>query len=183
MTLMDIIQNRRSVRRYSSAAVPREAIDECLEAARLAPSACNSQPWSFIVVDDVRLREDLAKKAFSGIYRSNAFAGTAPVMIVVITEQSSYIAKLGGALRRVQYSLVDIGIACEHFVLRAAELGIGTCWLGWFNEKAVKDALSLPRSAKVDILISAGYPEEDERSPPKRRTLAQIRAFNAAPRD
>ena len=73
----------------------------------------------------------------SGIYSSNKFVKTAPVLIVAITEYSVYYARLGGMLRNVKYNLIDIGIACEHLVLQAAELGLGTCWLGWFNENAL----------------------------------------------
>lgn len=160
MSFLDLVRKRESVRRYAERPVPREVISRCLEAARLAPSACNSQPWSFIVVDDPVDRDRVAAAAFSGIYSMNRFAGSAPVLVVVLTERSKYVARLGGQIRGVQYSLMDIAIACEHFVLQAAEDGVGTCWLGWFNERAVRKALDLPRSAKVDILLSMGYPED-----------------------
>lgn len=178
MTVEEVIRQRRSVRKYASTPVAREAIDRCVEAARLAPSACNSQPWTFVVVDDAGLRERLGEAAFSGAYSMNAFARQAPVLIVVITEKSGYAAKAGGQFRGVQFSLVDIGIACEHLCLQATAERLGTCWLGWFNERAVKKVLELPRSAKVDILLSLGYPADD-RSPDKvRKPLAEIRRFN-----
>lgn len=160
MSFLDLVRKRESVRRYSDKPVSRDVIARCLEAARLAPSACNSQPWSFVVVDRSEDRDRLAAAAFSGIYSMNRFAARAPVLVVVLTERSKYIARLGGQIRGVQYSLMDIAIACEHFVLQAAEDGVGTCWLGWFNERGVKKALNLPRSSKVDIVISMGYPED-----------------------
>ena len=79
MNFLELVKKRRSVRRYSKGKVPREVIDRCLEAARLAPSACNAQPWYFIAVDDEKLKNELANKAFSGIYSMNSFAKDAPV--------------------------------------------------------------------------------------------------------
>jgi len=177
MSFIKLAKERKSVRRYSTRSVPRDVIDRCLEAARLAPSACNSQPWSFIVIDSPTLKDDLATKAFSGIYSMNSFAKKAPVLIVVIRESSSYAASLGGTLRGLQYNLIDVGISCEHLVLQAEEEGLGTCWLGWFNEKAVRKTLKIPRSKRIDIIISLGYPESTEHKEKSRKTLEEIRKF------
>jgi nitroreductase len=166
------------MRYYSQKPVPREILDRCLEAARLAPSACNSQPWTFLVIDDREKIKEIAKKTMSGLYRMNAFVETAPVLIVVITERSVYAARMGGTLRNVKYSLIDIGIACDHLTLQATELGLGTCWLGWFNEKQMKKVLGLPKSVKIDVALSLGYP--DENAPPrekKRKSLEDIRRY------
>lgn len=177
MSFLDLVQKRRSTRVYSSKPVPREILDKCLEAARLAPSACNSQPWSFIIIDNKELKDKLISKAFSGIYSMNEFVKTAPVLIVVITERSKYTACLGGFFRGVKYSLIDIGIACEHFVLQAREEGLGTCWLGWFNEKGVKKVLGLARNKNIDVIISAGYPEEEVAGAKPRKFLDEIRKY------
>ena len=133
------------------------------------PPACNSQPWRFIVIDDPKERDAVAGAAFSGAYAMNRFACAAPVLVVVVTERSRFAARLGGMFRGVQYSLIDIGIACEHFVLQAAEESVGTCWLGWFDEKAVKRVLKLPRSAHIDVILSMGYPAADAVPRPKSR--------------
>ncbi len=178
---LELVEKRYSVRNYSSRPVPREIIERCLEAARLAPSACNSQPWTFIVVDDEDLKNRLAHAAFSGIYSLNSFACNAPVIIVVITESSNYAARLGGCLRGIEYNRIDIGIACEHFILQAAEEGVGTCWLGWFNEKEVKNLLGLSKKTRVDVLISMGYPKKDVAKgvkEKKRRPLNDITRYN-----
>lgn len=177
MSFLDLVRKRQSERRYSGKPVPREVIERCLEAARLAPSACNSQPWTFIVADDPDLRARLAEAAFSGIYSMNRFASKAPVLVVVVTERSKYAARLGGQMRGVQYSLIDLGIACEHFILQAAEDGVGTCWLGWFNEKSVKQVLGLPRDAKVDVVISMGYPETDAFREKNRKPLEDMHRY------
>lgn len=178
MKFLDLVNKRQSERQYDpQRPVAREVIERCLEAARLAPSACNSQPWSFIVVDRPEERDRLAAAAFSGIYSMNRFAANAPVLIVVITERSKYVARLGGMIRGVQYSLLDVGAAVEHFLLQAAEEGVGTCWLGWFDERAVKRVLGLPRSARVDVMISMGYPARDNLRPKQRKALDEIRSY------
>ena len=181
MTFIDLVKKRKSVRRYSDKPVSRAIIDQCLEAARLAPSACNSQPWSFIVVDNPDVKNDIVQQSMSGIYKMNTFVSEAPVIIAAITERSRYVARLGGLIRNVKYNLIDIGIACDHFTLQAEELGVGTCWLGWFHEKKVKKILDLPNSTHIDILISMGYPADADEDPqPKeknRRSLDDIRRY------
>lgn len=179
MRFLELVMKRQSARSYLQRSVPREIIDRCMEAARWAPSACNSQPWFFIVVDDEKVKDTLAEKAFSGIYGINAFVREAPVIIVVVTERSAYAARLGSYFRGTRYNLIDIGIACEHLVLQAAEEGLGTCWLGWFNERAVKRVLGLARSAKVDILISMGYPKEKAPAEKRRKTLDEARRYHS----
>jgi nitroreductase len=177
MSFLDLVRTRQSERRYSDKPVSREILERALEAARLAPSACNSQPWTFIVVDDPAMRDRLAGAAFSGIYSMNKFAAKAPALLVVVTERSKYVARLGGQMRGVQYSLIDIGIACEHFILQAAEDGVGTCWLGWFNERAAKKVLDLPRSARVDVIISVGYPETPQVRDKNRKRVEDVRRY------
>ncbi len=178
MKFIELVRKRKSTRKYLSKPVPKEIIDQCLEAARLAPSACNSQPWSFVVVDDKNAINEIVKKSMSGLYSMNKFVKTAPVVIVVITEQSVYAARMGGMLRNVKYNLIDIGIACDHLVLQAVELGLGTCWLGWFNGKALKKVLGLPKSKHVDVAISMGYPDETAEPRKKiRKSLEETRRY------
>ena len=143
MALLDLIKNRKSVRDFRDAPVEREKIMMCLEAARQAPSASNSQPWRFIVVDDKELKDRLCDAAFGGLYFINSFCKTAPVMVAVISEKSKFLTRIGGMFRGTKYYLIDIGVACEHFVLEAEDLGLGTCWIGWFNEGGVKSVLDL----------------------------------------
>ena len=171
--ILDVIKNRRSVRSFIDRPVERRLLAACLEAARLAPSACNAQPWKFIVVDDPKVKEKLNEAAFGGIYSMNSFCKSAGAMVAVVSERQKFIAKVGGLLRGTQFYLIDIGIACEHFVLQAQALGLGTCWIGWFNEKGVKEVLGIPKDKKVDVLIPVGYydtskPAQDKvRYPPE----------------
>ncbi len=178
MEFGELIRKRRSLRRYAPKPVAREIVNRCLEAARIAPSACNSQPWHFIIVDDEGLKNKVAAAAFSGIYSFNGFARDASVLVVVVRERQAYFSAVGGFFRGVRYSLIDIGIACEHFILQAEEEGVGSCWLGWFNEKGVKKALGIPRSKKVDVMISMGYAQDAQEKPQQRKALAEMSSFN-----
>jgi len=180
MALLDLVKHRKSVRDFLDRPVEREKIMMCLEAARLAPSACNSQPWRFVAVDDRRLKNKLCDAAFSGVYLTNSFCKTAPVIVAVISEKSKFLARIGGMFRGTKYYLLDIGIACEHFVLQAEDLGLGTCWIGWFDEQAVKSILNVPRSKKIDILIALGYYDRDKLgSEHGREPIDRIASFNS----
>jgi len=174
--VLDVFEKRRSVRRYSSRPLPKDALERCLEAARLAPSACNSQPWRFVVTDKSPLKERLALAAFGGVYSLNSFAKDAPVLITVISERPVALVRLGGFLKRVDYSLIDVGIACEHLVLQAAAEGIGTCWLGWFNERAVKQVLKIAGGIRVEAMVAMGY-SADTAEPKRRKSLDEIRSY------
>lgn len=157
---MQLIKQRQSVRRYSPRAVEREKTELCLEAARLAPSASNGQPWSFIVVDDPAVKEKVAGYATGPLWTFNNFVPSAPVIIVIVKEEMKFITKAGASLKDKDFSLMDIGIASEHLCLQAAELGLGSCMVGWFNEKMVKKTLGIPGTRRVPLLITMGYPEE-----------------------
>lgn len=178
MSFLELVNRRQSTRRYvSGQRISRAVLDRCLEAARLAPSACNSQPWSFVVVDDPGAVKSLATAACGHApYRMNQFAADASALIAVVTEKMKLAARIGAQFRGVQYSLVDLGIACEHLVLQAAEEGLGSCWLGWFDERALKRQLDIPRAKKVDLLICLGTPADDPREK-KRRPLDDIRRY------
>jgi len=157
--------------------VEREKLRLCLEAARLAPSACNAQPWKFVVVDEPDLRRRLAEAAFAGAYSINKHAAAAPTLVAVVSQRGSALAWVGNQVQGTVFALVDIGIACEHFVLQAAELGLGTCWLGWFDARAAARLLGAARGQRVEMLFSVGYPAETP-APRPRRSLAEMSSFN-----
>jgi nitroreductase len=172
---IDIVKKRRSVRRYRPDVVPRELIEQCLEAVRHAPTACNTQSWKFIVVEG-GLKERLVTESLGGLVVPNRFAAEAPVIVVIAADLDFVTHRVGGAIKGIDYRLIDAGIAGEHFVLQAAELGLGTCWIGWFDQKAVKRVLSLPGGWAVSAMITLGYPSE----PPgekKRKELQDISEY------
>jgi nitroreductase len=175
---MDLITARRSIRRYLPKPVEREKVVACLEAARLAPSAENAQTWRFLVIDEPDLRARYAKEAFSGVYAYCKFAAEAPVLVLVMGKLDFMANRLGKQVQGVPYFLLDLGIAGEHFVLRAEELGVGTCWVGWFNIRKTRKFFKIPRRYKIVSLIAMGYYEKKPSRERPRKTLDEISWFN-----
>ncbi|UCE19078.1 MAG: nitroreductase family protein [Gemmatimonadota bacterium] len=173
-----LIRDRRSIRSFLDKPVEREKILSCIEAARWAPSAENVQPWRFIVIDDPQLREEFGKAAFSGIYYPSRFAAKAPLLIVVLAKKDLLANVIGKQIQGTSWYLIDIGITGEHIVLQAQELGLGTCWVGWFNAKKVRTFLHIPPRYKVVILIAMGYYSEKPARVKQRKPLEEIVSFN-----
>ena len=176
-----LILSRRSIRRFLPDPVSREKILACVEAARLAPSAENAQPCRFLVIDEPELKAKAAGAAFSGIYGMTKFAAQAPVLIVVLAVRDNLLHRLGGSLQGTPFYLLDIGIAGEHFVLKAEELGLSTCWVGWFNPRRVRKVLRIPRKYKIAALFPLGYAASRPPSETKRKALEEIAWFNRIP--
>ena len=178
-----ILGGRRSIRRYLETPVEPEKLRACLEAARVAPSAHNVQPWRFIVVDEPGLKDRLAAAAFSGIYAGSKFAARAPVLLVLLAKPGGAAVRAGSKLLGIPFHFLDMGIAGEHVVLQAEELGLATCWMGWFDHRRVRKALAIPRGFKIVALMPLGYAETRPVREPPRRTLEEIVTFNGAPRE
>ena len=178
MSFLNLVNKRYSVRNYKTEPIPQEKVIRCIEAARLAPSACNSQPWKFIIADEPELVNELAKAAFEGLLDFNHFAFKAPVLVLIVSERENLFAKFGSIVKKKNFSLMDIGIAAEHFCLQAAEEGLGTCIIGWFNEKKVKKMLSIPKLKRVELLITVGFSADEKIPPKKRKAIDQILSRN-----
>jgi nitroreductase len=172
---IDLVRKRRSIRAYRPDSVPREMIESCLEAARFAPSASNNQGWRFIIVEG-ELKDRLVEAALGGIVVPNRFAARAPVIAVLTMKLDLVTHRIGARIKKIDYHLVDAGIAGEHFVLQAAELGLGTCWIGWFNKKAVRSLLEIPALSDIPALITMGFPAEEPKPRP-RRAVSEIATF------
>lgn len=160
MEVFETINKRRSIRAYKNEHIPSEKIERLLEAARLAPSAANRQNWKFVVVDDGEI-----KRKFEKACNNQAFVPTASHVIAGVVDPT------------LKWHQVDITIALEHIVLEAVELGLGTCWIGAFNEGEVKNLLKIPPERKVVALLTVGYPSESPPSRP-RKEIAEIVAYN-----
>lgn len=161
MNLIELINTRQSDRAYSNKSVEKDKLELCLEASRLAPSASNSQPWTFVVVTQKEIKDKVANLAFGPLKSFNKFVPQAPVIVAIVLEKAKLITEIGGKLQKVEYPLIDIGIAATHFCLRATELGLGTCMIGWFDEKAIKLLINVPSSKTIPLLITVGYTPED----------------------
>jgi nitroreductase len=178
MSVKELIAQRRSIRRYLDKPVEREKILVCLEAARMAPSADNIQPWRFLVIDDPSVKKKLTKEIFSGIYSVSKFASKTPILIVILARLDIIANRIGKQIQGVNFYLIDVGIAGEHIVLQAEELGLGTCWVGWFNIRKARKALNIPKKYKIVSLLAMGYYEKKTRREKKRKSLEDISWFN-----
>lgn len=177
--LLELFATRQSVRAYNaSIPVEREKVLACIEAARIAPSACNAQPWKFIVVDDEDIKNKLADLTASKILGMNHFTKQAPVHVVVVREKANFSSTVGQVLKDKEYPLVDIGIAVIQFCLQATVQGLGTCIMGWFNEKGVRNLLGIPRNKRVELIITVGYPATTEIRRKIRKETSEILSFN-----
>jgi nitroreductase len=169
---IDLVRRRRSIRRYKPDPVPPEMIEACIDAARYAPTACNRQSWKFIVVEGA-VKDRLVDKALGGVVVPNRWARTAPVIAVIAMDLDAVVHRIAGEFKKIRYHMVDAGIAGEHFVLQATEMGLGTCWIGWFNKRAVKRILDLPAGWDVPAMIAVGFPDEKPEDK-KRRRIGEI---------
>lgn len=176
--LQKILFLRRSIRRYLPQPVEREKVLACLRAAQAAPSSQNSQPWRFLVIDDPELKARFSAAAFSGIYASTRFADAAPVFILLLAKLDFVAGRVGRQIQGVPYNLLDIGIAGEHFVLQAEELGLKTCWIGWFDIRKARKCLKIPRKYKIVAMLSLGYSDKRPPRDPSRKPLEEIAWFN-----
>ena len=162
MDFQQLILQRQSVRRYDkNRPIEKEKLMRILEAGRLAPSASNSQPWTFVIVDEPELVEKVSRTTFSKLIAFNKFVIDAPLHIVLVVEKPKMITQIGGSIKNKEYPLIDIGIAAEHMCLQAEEDGIGSCMLGWFDEKKIKELLQIPKSKTIGLVIPFGYPIEN----------------------
>lgn len=167
MDVLSAIQGRRSIRKYSSKPVEEEKLLKVLEAARLSPSAKNLQEWRFIVVKDLELREKLTNEAIK-----QPFVGEAPIILVCCGTEANGIMKCG----QPRYT-VDLSIATAYMILEAYEQGLGTCWLGSFDENKVKEILDIPEDVRVVSITPLGYPSESPAQRP-RKELNEIVSYD-----
>lgn len=172
--LLNLFLQRQSVRGYSSEPVSQESLSRCIEAARLAPSACNAQPWKFVIVKDPELKNKVADATSGGILPMNHFTKQAPVIVVMVREKANLSSRIGQTLKNKDFTLIDNGIAAIQFCLQATVEGLGTCIMGWFNEKKIKDLLHIPPYKRVELIIPIGHPADPIIRPKIRKNTDQI---------
>ena len=169
MSVLDVIRGRRSTRKYKPDPVPEKVFLRVMEAARLAPSGKNLQPWHFVIVKDIETKQKLAVAS-----AHQYFIAEAPLVIVACAYPENSYAKMG---RYMKSWPVDVAIAVDHLMLMAEEEGLGTCWIGSFREEEVKDILDVPEDVKVLALTPLGYPDEEPKDR-GRKELEEIISFD-----
>jgi nitroreductase len=165
MSTLDVLRTRRSIRRYANKAIPDAVLREILGAAQHAPSAANRQPYHFIVITDAELKRALSK----GLW--NRFVKAAPVTIVGCADTNGLTGK---------WAVIDTTIALQNMVIAAWSLGVGSCWIGDFNEPGVKAKLHIPEKWRVVALLTLGYPVASPRPRTKKAMddLVSVNAFS-----
>ena len=165
------IKTRRSIRKYTDQPVEEEKILQVLESARLAPSGSNTQPWHFIIVKSEATRKKLAEAAHNQNWMT-----AAPVFIVCVADIRSRI-KEGVSLslnesspqQELKQIIRDTAIAAEHILLEAESLGLGACWVAWFEQEGIRPLLNIPSDKYVVGIITAGYPDEQPKARPRKK--------------
>ena len=169
MDLMEAIKTRRSIRKFRETPVPENLLKEVLNAARLAPSADNAQPWKIIVVRDEQMKQKVTQAS-----NGQKFLVQAPVVLVVCGIPEEAFQTVGGYMSS---HVIDASIALDHITLAAHSLGLGTCWVAWFKEEKVKDILGIPEDVRVVALTPLGYPDESPERP-SRKNLEELIAYD-----
>jgi nitroreductase len=154
MEVLEAIRMRRSVRSYARRAIPEEVVAEMREALRAAPSACNIQPWHFIFVRDPQLRQQLGTAAHDQLWIAEA-----PIIVVACGWPRQAYPRMGGSGNSVD---IDVAIALDHLTLAAVSQGLGTCWIGSFDEDDVKRLMQLPPAGKIVAMTPLGFPARDD---------------------
>jgi len=162
--IYELIAARKSVRAFQEKDVPEELITKLLEAARIAPSASNRQEWRFVVVRDAKKRAELADAA-----NGQAFVAQAPVVLACCAQTDEHEMACG----QLCYP-IDVAIAIDHITLCAVAEGLGTCWIGAFNEEKAKKALAIPPEIRVVELLPIGYPQDASPTAKRRHALEKI---------
>ena len=163
MEFKEVIEKRESIRDYEDKPIPQDKLLRVLEAARLAPSGSNRQPWKFVVVKDRQTRQKLAQAA-----EGQTFVGKAPVVIAAVATMPELVMICGVA----EYP-VDLAIAVDHLTLAAVDEGLGTCWIGAFSQEKVREILKIPKSCQTVALLPLGFPKQPGR-PKVRKSLDEI---------
>jgi nitroreductase len=170
MKFDQILDKRTSVRSFDSGPVKGRDLVSMIEAARLAPSACNSQTWRFVAVNRHETIQKICRQAMRPVV-PNRWLEQAPLIIVGCSQLDVIANRIGTGVTGIEYYQIDLGIAMEHMVLKATELGLGTCWIGWFKESRVKEILEIPKKIKVSAMLAVGYSKGE---PPKKRSRKSI---------
>ena len=170
MELTEVIKKRRSIRKFSDKPVSRELLTELIEAAALAPTASNLQAWRFFVADDPTLVREI--DSFSP-----GLSGHPPVIIAIASDLAE-VERRGSKNSLVYGLMMDASMAAENLMLKAADLGLGTCAIKSYNDKAVHKLLNLPDTMRLEILISLGWAEGEPRTP-RRKPMEDVLFWNA----
>jgi nitroreductase len=173
----ELVKKRKSIRKFKENPIEREKIEKILQCARLSPSACNSQPYRFIVMSG-EYKNKFCDSVFTGMFSSCSFVKKAPLIIAMVRTKTSLKMKIGNMVCDTDFSLIDLGIAGEHMVLAATDMGLGSLWVGWFDRKKAFEFLNLKKGENIEIIIAIGEKDE-EPNERKKKSFEDIVEFRS----
>ncbi len=178
MDYFELTKKRQSCRAYKDIPVESEKLYACADAARMSPSACNSQPWNFVIVDDTLVAKRISQALQDKILPINKFTVNCNAYIIITEESANLSAKLGGRFKDQEFAQMDIGIAAMSISLAATYQGLGSCIIGWFDPKKIAGILNIPKSKRIRLVIAIGYPVSDEIRGKQRKPAAEVIHIN-----
>jgi len=172
-TYLDLVKRRESCRNFDpNRPVEREKLERCAEAAWLAPSACNSQPWRYLIVTN----PDYAAKLRPLVQElgMNKFANDCPAFVIVLEEPTRLKASIAARFKDQDFAPIDVGLSTSKFCYEAAEHGLSTCILGWLNEQKIKELFGIEKAPRVRLVLCVGYAANGELREKKRKPIEQV---------
>lgn len=171
-----LILERQSCRNFDSTReVEIEKLQKCVEAVCLSPSACNAQPYKFLIVTGDKAQ--LVRDGVTELGR-NKFVDECPSFAIITEKKATLLPAIAAKFESQEFAGNDIGIATAHYCLQATDLGLSTCIIGWLNEEKLRNAFNIPKSDRVRLVLATGYAKENDKlRPKKRKELSQVAEF------
>ena len=161
-SFLELAQARQSDRSFEPGrTIEREVLERIMEAGRIAPSACNGQPWHFTVITDKELLPQVGKATAS--LGMNKFVKDASALVLITYESTNLTSRLGCGIKDKDFPMMDLGIASAYITLAAEDEGVGSCILGWFDEKKIKQLAGIPEKKRLMLIIALGYAAKPKR--------------------
>lgn len=168
----ELILKRESCRNYTGEPVDISLIMQCVDAARLSPSACNSQPWKYYIVND----EENAQKVRECIQPNgaNKFTDKCPAFAVVAEKHATLMKSIASKTPSQKWAQNDVGLSIAHYCLQAADLGLGTCIIGMIDEDGLHKNLGISEDEKIRLVLATGYPADEAPREKRRKSIEEI---------
>lgn len=177
MDFLDLLKKRKSIRKFKKTPISDKVLKYILECGINSPSACNTQPYRFVVMSG-KFKDKFCEEVFNGVYSFCKFVKDAPVIIAIVRVKNSIKMKIGEFVCDCDFSLLDIGIAGEHIVLASTYKNLGSLWVGWFDRKKANKILGVSKNERVEILIAIGEKDEEPTMRKKKEFSKMVSFFS-----
>jgi nitroreductase len=171
----ELIQKRESCRDFDARPVEKEKLERCVEAARLAPSACNSQPWKYLVVTNPEMVKKL--RPMMQDLGMNKFVDACPAFAIVLEEKAKLKVTVSQRFKDQDFAPIDVAFSASQFCYAATEQGLSTCIIGWHNEPKIKEMFNLEKHERVRLILAVGYAKSDKLREKRRKPIEEMSEF------